>query len=901
MHQMRPLLLPVLVVALLVAAGQTTEAKVFPSYIRLTQDYSNAPFDGSFADGSGVAIRFYLNQVADSVIVTIIPAAGGSPIATLKKVALQSGDNTVYWNGATAPKVAAPAGAFKAAVTAYHGGYPSYTELSVTTPSIFTRGLTSINDPAQRWFGFMYTVSGGGYATGLVRHAADGRQWGNKPDSALVTTTGLAIPGTPQIRYAPTADRDGYIYVIGFNDRRIYRFHVDTLNVALFDSSAYGMRLQGLDVRGTGSAKTLYVTGDSAVFSLAIGTQTFNTVAPQKLVSVGTYLSKNLVFWDAKIAEDNSLYVIYRADSAIGTLPAASRGVLKFNLAAGSLPKTFADTVWTSRMADGDPATLALWNGPTTAASDDILYLSHDVGGAGTDKSGLYAFTSLDAVKPTRAVAWADPDNNASSARSTVINDAVGNLVYFENSNEQVVLVAAPSGPNSYALTSLDTLKIATAGYVFDIVSVGAARIDANLDRQPDRKGDTLRVVGVVNSVNIQTTNFGYFMQDSTGGIHIFKSGLVGAPTLRPGYRVMVTGFIDYYRGTTEIVPANLATDIIVVDTGNGIAAVPLTIDQFKTNPELYESRRIQITVANPLDFTSTQWPAAGASANLNIWNGIDTLVLRLDSDTEVPGSTYPAFPAKITGVATQFTTSATVYNNGYQITPMFNADFVSVNAPPVPKFALLLPAKGARVVLNDTAQVVTFRWNSAIDFNGDLLTYQWIPVGKPAVPTGNSARDTLLTRTGKQLLTYLGTADSVVLKWTAAVKDANPAIVYNIDTSSVTLVRGTITGVNEMDMIPASFSLAQNFPNPFNPSTTIRFGLPQASNVTLRLYDALGREVATLLNEQRPAGYVQVLWNGANNNGMRVASGVYFYRMEAQPVDGGQRFVELKKMVMLK
>jgi flagellar hook assembly protein FlgD len=901
MHHIRPILLFVLVTVLFIAAGQTAVAKVFPSYIRITQDYSNAPFDGSFADGSGAAIRFYLNQVADSVIVTIIPAAGGSPIATIKKAGLSAGDNVIYWNGTTTPKVAAPAGAYKAVVTAYHGGYASYTELSVTGPSIYTRGVTCIKNPALRWFGFIYSVSGGGYATGLVRHASDGRQWGNKPDSAFLSSTGVTIPGTPSIRWAPTADLDGYVYLIGNTDRRIYRFHVDTLNVTLFDSSAYGMRIQGLDVRGTGSAKTLYVTGDSAVFKVAIGMQTFNTAPPQKLVTVGTYLSKNLVFWDAKVAEDNSLYVIYRADSAIGTLPVGSRGILKFNLATGSLPKTLADTVWTARMADGDPVTLALWDGPTTAASDDILYMSHDVGTVSTTEiSGLYAFTNLDAAKPTRAIAWADPDNNASSSRSTVITDVVGNLIYFENSNEQVVLVAPPSGPNSYALTSLDTLKITAPGYVVDLVSMAAARIDANLDGQPDRLGDTLRVIGVINSVNIQTTQFGYFFQDSTGGMEIFSYSLVGAPSVGPGCRVMTTGVIGFYRGTTEIMPANLATDVVILDTGNVITPIPLTIGQYKANPEFYESRRIQITVANPLDFTSAQWPAAGASANLNIWNGIDTLILRLDSDTEIPGSTYPTFPVKITGVATQFTTSATVYNNGYQITPIFIADFVPVNAPPVAKFALLEPAKGSRVVLNDTAQVVTFRWKSALDFNGDLLLYQWIPVGKTSVPTGNSAHDTLLARTGKQLLTYLGTADSVVLKWTVAVKDANPAV-YNTDTSTVTLVRGTITGVNELDMIPNSYSLAQNYPNPFNPSTTIRFGLPQASNVTLRLYDALGREVATLLNEQRPAGYVQVVWNGTNKSSTRVASGVYFYRIEARPVDGGQTFVELKKMLLIK
>ena len=203
--------------------------------------------------------------------------------------------------------------------------------------------------------------------------------------------------------------------------------------------------------------------------------------------------------------------------------------------------------------------------------------------------------------------------------------------------------------------------------------------------------------------------------------------------------------------------------------------------------------------------------------------------------------------------------------------------------------------------MLNDTAQTVQFTWRAAVDLNGDQVIYQWLPIGFTAVPTLNAAKDTFLVRTGKQLKTYLGTADSVNLKWAVAAKDpANPAVASR-DTLTVKIVRGSITGVDDLNLIPASFSLAQNYPNPFNPSTTIRFGLPQASNVTLRLYDALGREVATLMNEQHAAGYVQVTWNGMNNSGARVASGVYFYRVEAQPVGGGQAFVELKKMVLIK
>jgi flagellar hook assembly protein FlgD len=70
---------------------------------------------------------------------------------------------------------------------------------------------------------------------------------------------------------------------------------------------------------------------------------------------------------------------------------------------------------------------------------------------------------------------------------------------------------------------------------------------------------------------------------------------------------------------------------------------------------------------------------------------------------------------------------------------------------------------------------------------------------------------------------------------------------------------------------------------------------------VTLRVYDALGREIHTLLDEQRGAGYYEVQWQGTTAGGSRVASGVYFYRLTATPVDGGTMRVDLKKMVLVK
>jgi len=94
---------------------------------------------------------------------------------------------------------------------------------------------------------------------------------------------------------------------------------------------------------------------------------------------------------------------------------------------------------------------------------------------------------------------------------------------------------------------------------------------------------------------------------------------------------------------------------------------------------------------------------------------------------------------------------------------------------------------------------------------------------------------------------------------------------------------------------LPEKPALAQNYPNPFNPSTEIGFDLPKPSFASLDIYDVLGRKVSTLINENLAAGSKQVQWNGRDNTGAEVASGVYFYRLRIG------NHVEVKKMVLLK
>ena len=99
------------------------------------------------------------------------------------------------------------------------------------------------------------------------------------------------------------------------------------------------------------------------------------------------------------------------------------------------------------------------------------------------------------------------------------------------------------------------------------------------------------------------------------------------------------------------------------------------------------------------------------------------------------------------------------------------------------------------------------------------------------------------------------------------------------------------VTGVeNEFASIPEVYSLAQNYPNPFNPSTKINFSIPKQGIVSLKVYDVLGKEVMTLVNESKPAGNYQVDFNGVN-----LASGAYFYRIESGD------FRDIKRMILIK
>ena len=180
------------------------------------------------------------------------------------------------------------------------------------------------------------------------------------------------------------------------------------------------------------------------------------------------------------------------------------------------------------------------------------------------------------------------------------------------------------------------------------------------------------------------------------------------------------------------------------------------------------------------------------------------------------------------------------------------------------------------------------------------LTTFVWRPSAYAAkynlqVATDTAflavVRDTTVTDTTATLKSPLDATK--LYYWHVGAADTSGASSFSAMAHFTT---GTTLIVNEPDAVPKEFVLLQNYPNPFNPTTVISYEVPVNSIVTMRVYDLIGRQVRTLINGPKNAGHYTVQFDGSN-----LASGVYFYRIEAKSQDGPVTFTSVKKLLFLK
>ena len=234
---------------------------------------------------------------------------------------------------------------------------------------------------------------------------------------------------------------------------------------------------------------------------------------------------------------------------------------------------------------------------------------------------------------------------------------------------------------------------------------------------------------------------------------------------------------------------------------------------------------------------------------------------------------------------------------------------FVVRNARPAP-FTLVSPLNNNRIVVPDSAGAtpLAMKWKKSVDANIQDTVFYYVlfcenkgfadsTLFSPNLVGNNliMVKDTFLNVSRQKLRQkYFNILprDSVRVYWVVRARDVFGTAheIASTDTFRLTLRKNSLR-VTEQDLpIPKVFSLSQNFPNPFNPTTTINFGLPKESYATLKIFNLLGEEIADIVNENLEAGNYTVEWNAST-----VPSGIYFYRLQAG------EFVQTKKLILLK
>jgi len=492
------------------------------------------------------------------------------------------------------------------------------------------------------------------------------------------------------------------------------------------------------------------------------------------------------------------IYVVDSLNSLIGYTSTNDTGSYVVNkLNPGKRLYVYAgasgySTKWYNNVSTPDSATaIILQDEETRSNIDFVLPLPGQISGRILDNSGApvaYAYVDvLDTQGNYVGYGYSDYDgtylvNYLSAGRYFA-------LAYSYNYWEQWF-------DHKATLSQADTITVideqVTSNINFDLhsyvgardtVSIVEARRDDNGDLIPDYAitGDTIAISGVVTTPNFVASNneTSYYIQDLTGGIDLFSYGPIGTG-LSIGDSILVVGTVQFYRGSTEIIPPEFdPAHFRILKHGARVPAPrKLTLQQFLANPEMYEGQLVEI---DTLFKVSGTWPGTGLNSNLKLRNAskADTIVMFVDQDTDIDGSPEPQYPVNVIGIATQFSAVFT-YNNGYEIMPR--------------------------------------------------------------------------------------------------------------DTNDIAHVSG-MTGIgNEVLDAPSSYALYSNYPNPFNPTTTIMFDIPKISMVTLKVFNLLGQEIMTIVSKNHAAGTYRYTFDAG-----RLSSGMYIYQLRASD------YVETRKMILMK
>lgn len=459
----------------LIAGCSITFADVFASRTSMTNP-DGSPFDGKVNDGTGVKLWYYLNDTATSVSVKVMNT-GGSVVATINasNQGRSGNPHSVTWDGTGA----VPGGKYYFSISTTGLVYSNTDFMSFyfqsTSPiganistGIYTRGVDINNNMNSRGFGYWYASNSdagtSGYLTGTLRYNPDGSFAGTNADHpSLVNTLGTSNGGT--FNWGSTApwtaalDSKGRVYQVSNGGNFVTRLDNDTAAPKIIISNIVSPR--GIYAVGEGANLKLYIAADTVVWRADIGTDDTLKVPLVLVASLGNYIR------DVILDDEGGMLVTMRTGAG-GTAPGY---IEKYDISSG-LPKKRSDALFQIVSTTGLPVCFAKTSGPDkNSASDDTIYYS--VRGANASDNLTYgihrlvdingSFPDTKQIFKSGDVAGSIGGNNNANADLAV--DWAGNIVWFENSNEEIFMVAPPRSGSTVTRTTLayDTISVASS------------------------------------------------------------------------------------------------------------------------------------------------------------------------------------------------------------------------------------------------------------------------------------------------------------------------------------------------------------------------------------------------------------------------------------------------------
>ena len=320
--------------------------------------------------------------------------------------------------------------------------------------------------------------------------------------------------------------------------------------------------------------------------------------------------------------------------------------------------------------------------------------------------------------------------------------------------------------------------------------------------------------------------------------------------------------------------------------------------------PSFKDSLEIELTVTPVSDMVSIQdltidEDKAGDITLTSTFDGASTFTAISDNNAvsvSVSSSTLTLTPkANWNGVAT---IKAYASDGSSKDSTSFKITVTALNDSPEAFEWVSSPSDTIYITQSNLADTYTLEWDASIDIDGDVINYLiYAKIGLYPIEEVEEITDTAFELVYEEILEQVFEGSPV----NGATVRLNVRATDGIDTVDVT-GDNIVLYVNRYDYlsvesegIPTEFALHENYPNPFNPSTTLRFDLPEVSNITLTIFNMLGQKIRTYDMQSAAAGYHTLKWNATNDYGDPVGAGIYLYQLQSKD------FVKTRKMVLMK